>query len=50
MVSVKTGKLITPLKYRGLWDGSDPSFLRFDGKVDVYVGDGRFVRTEEAPE
>ncbi len=50
MVSVKTGKLITPLKYRGLWDGSDPSFLRFDGKVDVYDEDGRLVRTEDAPE
>jgi len=49
MVSVKTGKLITPLKYRGLWDGSDPSFLRFDGKVDVYDEDGRLIRTENAP-
>ena len=50
MVSVKTGKLITPLKYRGLWDGSAPSFLRFDGKVDVYDEDGRLVRTEDVPE
>ena len=49
MVSVKTGKLITPLKYRGLWDGSDPSFLRFDGKVDVYDEDGHLIRTENAP-
>lgn len=47
MVSVKTGEPITPLKYSGLWSDSDPSFLRFDGKVDYYNEDGRFVRTED---
>ena len=47
LVSVKTGEPITPLKYSGLWSDSDPSFLRFDGKVDYYNEDGRFVRTED---
>ena len=50
MVSVRTGKPVTPLKYSGLWSDSDPSFLRFDGKVDVYDSDGVLLRTEEVEE
>ncbi len=49
MVGLKTGQLVTPLKYKGLWSGSDPSFLRFDGKIDYYDTDGRLERTEDVP-
>ncbi len=49
MVSVKTGQPVTPLMYSDLWSDSDPSFLRFDGKIDYLGEDGRLVRTEDAP-
>lgn len=49
MVSVKTGQPVTELKYSGLWSDSDPSFLRFDGKIDYYDEDGRLERTEDVP-
>lgn len=45
-VSEKSCKLSVPLKYKELADDG-PEFLRFDGKVDVYDGDGNFIRTRE---
>jgi hypothetical protein len=50
MVSVKTAQVIIPLKYRDLWSDRDPSFLRFDGKIDYYDEDGHLLRTENQPE
>ena len=49
MVSIKTGKVIIPLKYSNLWSDRDPSFLRFDGKIDYYDDYGHLVRTEDGP-
>ena len=50
LVNVKTGQPATQLIYSGLWRDSDPSFTRFDGKIDIYDDDCNFVRTEDAPE
>ena len=49
LVNLETGRLVTPLKYAGLWDKSDPSFYTFDGKIDYYDEFGHLVRTEDMP-
>lgn len=47
-VSRKTGTLVIPLKYRGLWDGS-PAMERFDGKIDIYDENFHLQKTIDAP-
>ena len=49
MVSIRTGKVMIPLKYRNLWSDADLSFITYDDKIDYYDDYGHLIRTENAP-